>query len=171
MNLTELEAFLLLLEDRLVKVEEALLKKPKAPTRQRRVGTVTCPFGTAHAADERICECGYGHKEYVITVDGETTPWNGGFWDLKHDIALQPDASLHPETSHVSSQWALTQEEMLLVDQWRTFREEVLESYGDDKPYRYEILVKMGDLTHEILSRTQGLVEPSDPHKTKKKAN
>ncbi len=132
--------------------------------------TVTCPFGREHPASDRLCECGVGHDDYIVHLEGETLHWNGGFWDLKHEMALQPDARLHPESSEGTGQWALSKEEEVIIEQWRAFREEVLESFGD-KPYRYEVIVKVGeDLTYEILSRTQGLVLPPELPK-KGKAN
>lgn len=144
-------------------------KKKNKKKKDEEPEVVVCPFGTGHDESEELCDCGFGDHSTIVSIDGYTGPWSGGFYALRQDMALQPCAKVHPEYTEATKQFALTDEEAIIIAQWREFREDVLKAFGRRHAYRYELLVRMGDMVYEIMARTQGIVEPTEPFQHKEK--
>lgn len=115
---------------------------------------VDCPFGNKHWRWSRLCTCAFGEEFNPDSENG----WHGGVYDLKTDAELQPCAHCYPEHSTNTHQWSLTTEEECIVQAWRLYRGEVLSSFSEKDPYKYEINVKLnGAMETFLLSRTVGL--------------
>lgn len=131
--------------------------------------TIICPFGTEHLPTDQLCTCGIGKNDRIVAFDGGLERWSGGFWDLERGIALQPCSKMHPDAEEITGQFHLNEEEQALIKQWRNFSADVVETLGRRAFFRYEVLVRMGDSVFEIMSRTQGMVEPTEPFRHKDK--
>ena len=145
------------------------LGRPRKKKKESEPEIIVCPFGTAHDYSEELCDCGLGDRETIVSLDGYRGPWTGAFYALHQEMALQPCSAAHPEYVEATRQHALTDEEAIIIAQWREFREDVLKAFGRRHVYRYELLVRMGDMVYEIMTRTQGIVEPTEPFQNKEK--
>lgn len=112
--------------------------------------TTTCLFGNSHWTWQRLCTCGFGAEE------GEEEGWHGGVWDLKMEMELQPCPGCIPELSENSHMWQLSYEEECLLSAWRTFREESIEAYGEECPYKYEVTVEINGMKEFLMGSVQG---------------
>ncbi len=140
-----------------------------------------CPFGSVHWRWERICVCGFGIPDepidYFASEDEECGECehgaeehgehgehgahgalhHGGIFDLLNQVEWQPCPACAPDITEKSGFFHLDTEERILIENWRQMRADILDHYGDDLPYAYEVDVKLGEIEYTLLSKAQGL--------------
>lgn len=108
-----------------------------------------CPFGAWHPRWDQLCACAYGLPQPDLD-------WHGGIFLFPLGAEVVPCSACDPSAGRMTHQWPLTEEEEALIANWRVYRTQSLDHYGESTPYNYKIIVDLDGVKETLMQRLQG---------------